>query len=94
MDNRGTAQTAPSAQPSRTGLALILFMIVIAVAGALVYWVYHRAHQAAASLPSAVSRAELQDSAFELRVDVFDFCLQRLERIHLAVHLRRLRDKA
>lgn len=94
MDDRGTARTDPARSPSRTGLALILFVVVMAVAGALVYWVYHRTHQAAASLPSAVSRAELQDSAFKLRVDVFDFCLQRLERIHLAVHLRRLRDIA
>ncbi len=94
MDEHGTASTDPSRIPSRTGLALILFVIVILAAGAPVYWVYHRAHPATASVPSTFSGAELQHRPVELRVDVFDFGLQWLERIHLAVQLRRLRDIA
>lgn len=40
MGDRATAQTAPSKIPSRTGLALLLFVTVMAATTAIVDWIY------------------------------------------------------
>lgn len=68
LDHR-TDRTDPSKLPSRTGLAFILFIVVIAVAGAVFYGVFRKAHpDKTGGLRSSI--VELEHRFHQLLIDI------------------------
>lgn len=69
LDQRTTDRTEPPRLPSRTGLALVLFVVVIATAGGVFSWVYSNAHPGKTGM-RPISIVELENGFHQLLIDI------------------------